>query len=253
MRLDSVRDALLLVLEDVFHYEAPADVVDKYVVWQEEGSSGTYGDNRRAEISLIGSADYFTTEEYDQTPFQLLDALEMASDEPAVYRFAPDAQELFENWRFDLEHELRGGNMHPAFESHLAKYRKLVPALALVCSLVDGEQEVSITSTARALAWAEYLRSHAERVYAAGIRPTTQPAKALLTKIREGKVSDGFRARDVYFKGWSHLGTPDAVTAAADMLADLGYLFPEQITHGATGGRPKTIYKINPKALRGGA
>lgn len=190
--------------------------------------------------------------------FQRLDAMQMLIDgegieRPVVYRFTPDAQSLFEDWRFSLEHELRAGSLHPALESHLSKYRKLVPAVALVCSLVEGEAEVSITSTARALAWSEYLRTHAERAYSAGIRPSTQAAKALLVKIRAGAVRDGFTARDVYFKGWSHLGTPDAVTAAADMLADLGYLFPEQITHGATGGRPKTIYKINPKALRGGA
>lgn len=187
--------------------------------------------------------------------FQRLDAMQMLIDgegieRPVVYRFAPDAQSLFEDWRFSLEHELRAGSLHPALESHLSKYRKLVPAVALVCSLVEGETEVSITSTARALAWSEYLRTHAERAYSAGIRPSTQAAKALLVKIRAGAVRDGFTARDVYFKGWSHLGTPDAATAAADMLADLGYLFPEQITHGSTGGRPKTIYKINPKALR---
>jgi putative DNA primase/helicase len=37
----------------------------------------------------------------------------------------------------DLEKRLRG-DLHPALESHLAKYRKLVPALALICHLVDG-------------------------------------------------------------------------------------------------------------------
>src|SRR5690606_7947670 len=106
--------------------------------------------------------------------FQRLEAMrpdadpETGEDRPTVCRFSPDAHDLFESWRHGLENELRSGENHPALESHLAKYRKLVRALALVCALADGEQEVvSITSTARALAWAEYLRTHAERVYAA--------------------------------------------------------------------------------------
>ena len=41
-------------------------------------------------------------------------------------------------WRADLENRLHKGDMAPALESHLAKYRKLVPALALINHLADG-------------------------------------------------------------------------------------------------------------------
>jgi putative DNA primase/helicase len=44
-------------------------------------------------------------------------------------RFDDHAQGMFSEWHYDLEGRLRGGGMPPALESHLAKYRKLVPRL----------------------------------------------------------------------------------------------------------------------------
>jgi hypothetical protein len=73
-------------------------------------------------------------------------------------------------------------------ESHLAKYRKLVPAIALVCALADGESEVSEDSLLRSIAWTMYLKTHALRAYAAGARPATDGAQALLAKIVDGRV-----------------------------------------------------------------
>lgn len=190
--------------------------------------------------------------------FQKLDALEADVDvetgeaTPYIYRFDNDAQLLFEQWRQGYEEDIRSEDKyHPALVSHLAKYRKLVPALALVSSLADGEAEVSVASTLKALAWEQYLRTHAERAYAAGIKPTTEPARALLSKIRAGAVPDGFTARDVYLKGWSRLSTPDAVHEAAAMLVDLNYLIEDIKPPTAIGGRPSVSYNINPKAKRG--
>lgn len=62
---------------------------------------------------------------FDQLPFLRLD---------------PAAQEDFLGWRHDLECRLRSGELSPAIEGHLAKYRKLVPALALVNHLADEQQ-----------------------------------------------------------------------------------------------------------------
>lgn len=54
---------------------------------------------------------------------------ELDDDAPPYLRFDRDGQSLFDGWRQDMEHRLRAGAEHPALESHLAKYRKLVPAL----------------------------------------------------------------------------------------------------------------------------
>jgi putative DNA primase/helicase len=170
---------------------------------------------------------------------------------PLVYRFSTDAQALFEEWRQDFETALRTGEHHPAMESHLAKYRKLVPAVALVCALADDENDVSKASLLRALAWSEYLQTHAARAYTAGTRPATEGAAALLAKIKAGIVPDGFKPADVYLKGWAHLGTPEDTHAAIGMLCDLHHLRRIETPPGIKGGRPAITYLINP-ATKGG-
>jgi len=53
------------------------------------------------------------------------------------------AQELFDGWRADLKHRLRAEEDHPVLLSHLAKYRSLLPSLALLFHLIDGVDAVS--------------------------------------------------------------------------------------------------------------
>ena len=61
---------------------------------------------------------------------------------------------------------MRSGDISPALEGHLAKYRKLVPALALINHIAeDDEGDVTQKSLVRALSFAGYLESHACRVY----------------------------------------------------------------------------------------
>lgn len=68
-------------------------------------------------------------------------------------RFDTNGLGLFLEWRTDLEAKLRGGELHPAMESHLAKYRKLVPGLALILHLArGGSGAVLEQSTLQALA-----------------------------------------------------------------------------------------------------
>lgn len=184
--------------------------------------------------------------------FERLDTMQPGTDPetgepaPVEYRFTPEAQIIFDDWRHELETGLRSGEHHPAMESHLSKYRKLAPALSLVCALADGENGVGRDSLLRALAWIDYLRSHANRAYTAGTRPATDGAKALLAKIKSGAVPDGFKPADVYLKGWAHLGNPEETHAAINMLCDLGHLRRIETLPGVRGGRPSITYQINP-------
>ena len=146
--------------------------------------------------------------------------------------------------------------------SHLAKYRKLIPALALIFALVDTPDSGNLVherELMRALAWGEYLRTHAERLYAAAVMPETTGAKQLLDKIKAVKLTDsdgvqcaGFTPRQVAVKHWAGLGTPDAVRKAADLLADYGWLEREATPSGAAGGRPSARYVVHPMLLKGG-
>jgi putative DNA primase/helicase len=196
--------------------------------------------------------------------FERLAQLQPDSEtEPGVWRFDDAAQALFVEWLIPFETEIRGEELHPAMVSHLSKYRKLIPALALVFALIDTPDSANVigeTELIRALAMGDYLRTHAERLYAAAVMPETAGARALLTKIRTGKLCDrdgvmldGFTPRLVAQKCWAGLATPDAVRKAADVLADWGWLVLEVQPAGAAGGRPSERYLINPKGRQAGA
>lgn len=194
-----------------------------------------------------------------------LNLLEQASDtEPQEWRFSPEAQALYWEWVEPFENEIRGEELHPALVSHLAKYRKLIPALALIFALVDTPDSRNVIherELVRALAWGDYLRTHAERLYAAAVIPETAGARQLLDKIKSGKLcdSDGvilesFEPWKVAVKHWAGLGTPDSVRKAAELLADYGWLAREAIPTGNKGGRPSERYLIHPTLMnRGGA
>ena len=163
-------------------------------------------------------------------------------------RFDESAQGDFAEWRRDLEGRLRSGAaMSPALESHLAKYRKLVPAVAAINHLADGGTgPILRTALMRALALAEYLETHARRAYGAGAASETASAKSILSHIRKGDLADGFAARDIQRKGWSGLTDNDQIKAGLELLADLDWIAPQST---ATPGRPRTVYRINPRGF----
>jgi putative DNA primase/helicase len=168
-----------------------------------------------------------------------------ASGLPFV-RFDPDAQRAFETWRGKLEQRLRAGNIHPALEAHLAKYRSLLPALALICHLADHNvSPVNHLAICRAEAWLDYLESHARRIYDALLRSDQTAARALGEHIND--LPSPFRIRDVYRPCWTGLTTKEAAQEAVDTLADLGWLRVEQPKAGKSGGRPAALYPVNPK------
>ena len=184
--------------------------------------------------------------------FERLDLVDPASIGATVedgvipyLRFDSDAQGLFSEWRAGFELRIRGGNDHAAFEAHLAKYRKLVPALALLIHLADsGTGAIGETSLLKALSWAKYLETHARRAYASVTQAEAESARALLRRIRRAEVPNPFVPRDVYLKHWACLSRPEEVHEAVRLLADLDYLRREE---QATGGRPKGLIWINPK------
>ncbi len=164
-----------------------------------------------------------------------------------ILRLDTTAHGLFLDWRTELERRLRSGDLDPALESHLAKYRKLVPSLALISHLADGcEGPVSEAAMLRSLSLAEYLETHAVRAYGVGLEAEVAAAKAILTHIRKGDIEDGFRARDIHRRGWSKLTDRGQVQAGLDLLCDLDWLRAED-NKGTAGGRPTTRYRINPR------
>jgi hypothetical protein len=166
--------------------------------------------------------------------------------------FSPEGQAVFDEWRNQLEIRLRSDefNNTPAFESHIAKYRSLMPSLALIFHMVDVAYKggdigaVSDEAAILAAAWCEYLELHARKVYAAELEPENQTAYLLANKIKEGSIQNGYTIRDIHRKEWTGLSSPEQVKKGLTALEDCNWL---RVVKQDTGGRPTEVIQLNPK------
>ncbi len=189
-------------------------------------------------------------------------------DTPLKFRFERDAQEMFYEWLEVLEKKVRSEDIHPALAGHLSKFRKTMPALALIFELADltakedfeidsrilqgdasRSAKVSLNHTKQAAAFCDYLESQAKRVYSCVITLALRAAHILASKIKSRKIgAEGFfPLRAVYLKGWSGLDTPEAAQRAAEILQDANWIRPVSDEPGSQGGRPSMRFEINPK------
>jgi hypothetical protein len=172
---------------------------------------------------------------------------EMDVQNPLLLRFSQDAQALFVAWLSELEIRLRSGEMGVFMQSHLAKYRSLMPSLALLFSLADGLlQTVGIEHARQAADWCSYLEHHAQRIYASRATPELNAASDLAAKLKKGwkREQRTFSVLDVYRNCWTGLSTPDEARAALLLLEDAGWT--RRSSTPATTGRPSEIFVINP-------
>lgn len=166
-----------------------------------------------------------------------------------VLGFDAQAQHIFNVWWTDLETSLRTSNHHPALESHISKYRKLVPALALLDHLILGKTgDIGAKSLARAIQWQRFLLEHAQRAYASVTSGSMDSAKALTVKLKNGDLKDGFTVREVYRHNWSMLSNAKEANDAVDVLVDLGWIRAMKGEWvNSPDGRPTIRYHINPR------
>jgi len=169
-----------------------------------------------------------------------------APGEIPTLRFDYAAQERFDGWREALEQRLRVGLDHPAVEAHLAKYRKLIPAVALLLHLAEGERgAVNDEALTKAIGWGVHLEAHARRLYGVVLNAEVAAARAIERRIRKGKLRDGFTLREVYRAQSANLDR-DAAELGVGYLIELGWLQPELVK---TRGAPRTIHRIHPDLL----
>lgn len=173
--------------------------------------------------------------------------LEGDADSLPALRFSDEAQAIFDEWRSRLEQRLRTEEMSTPLQAHLAKYRSLMPSLALLFHLMDNEGDgdgVSATAALRATAWCEYLESHARRIYVHAENPELERARALLTHLRAGDVDDGTPIRQMYRHHWSHLATPEEMDDAIKTLDAFGWVRIERPE--GRQGRPSAKVRLHP-------
>jgi hypothetical protein len=174
---------------------------------------------------------------------------EEGADIPAL-RFSSRGQGVFDEWLSGLMNRLLSDHgMHPAIESHLSKYKSLMPSLALIFHLVDmadGTTSGPVTETAAlmAAAWCDYLESHAGRIYGGSTSPGEEAAREIVKHIRCEDIQDGCKPKDIYKNQWSRLATPGDVKAGLEVLEEYEWL---TVDKASTGGRPSEIIRLNPK------
>ena len=160
-------------------------------------------------------------------------------------RFDDEAQPVFDQWRTDLELRLREPEEHPALESHLGKFRSLVPSMALLLHLAEGGRgPVTRGALDRAIAWAKYLESHARRIYAATLPTAETSVRALARRLLARKLPVPFSLRDVYRKGWADLRTKEQAQEAVDALLGMGWL---RVVSEKLAKKTVTVYLVNPR------
>lgn len=163
-------------------------------------------------------------------------------------RFSDSAQCLFNDWMVTRENRLRRGLEDSAMESHLTKFRSLIPSLALLIHLAEFQTgPVMYDAVERAIQWGDYLISHARRIYASAQIAGDRTEDILATKIRQGHLTDGFTVRDVYSRHWTGLDDKLKIEQDLMQLAEYGWVRPEK---PANGGRPTTVFRINPKLFK---
>jgi putative DNA primase/helicase len=173
--------------------------------------------------------------------------------EPLRFRFDAAAQELFSAWRKELEVRLRKDNLSPAMESHLAKYRSLMPSLAVILHMADGDSrlEIPLLQAQRAADWCVYLESHARRAYACVASHSRMAAASLGEKLRAGALGVQFTVREVYRNGWEGLDTPESTRTAIEQLEEGGWVRKAAVGSRCKGGRPSEQFDVNPAVFHG--
>jgi hypothetical protein len=174
------------------------------------------------------------------------------ADIPAL-RFDPDAQLVFNDWLQELENRLRKTEgLTPALESHLAKYRSLMPSLALIYHLVDVVDgttppgPVSVRAAEMSAGMCEYLESHALRIYSGGTSPGMESAREIIRRIQKGDIKDGSTIREIWRPQWSRLTTSEEVQAGLEILQLYEWL---TVKTAKTGGRPTQTVNLNPRIV----
>ena len=220
-----------------------------YLVAQKEGK-GDDGLIERFQLMVFPDPKPFEhvdrrpNEEAEQKAIQIFNKLNWLEGDlanPTILKFLPDAQKLFDTWYDKNQNLVRSATLSPQLESHLAKYVSLFPSLALIIHAVDSSPggSIGIQSAKKALAWCEYLESHARRVYALADGPIGS-AKALQKRLHD--MPNPFRIGAINTRNWHGLTTMDQIHEALDSLCEHGHL--QKIVSGTT--RPATDYFKHP-------
>jgi hypothetical protein len=155
--------------------------------------------------------------------------------------FTKEAQKVFDIWLELHAQMVKRADIHPAIESHLNKYKSLLPSLALVVNELDAGHgaDVTLSSLKKALKWCVYLKSHMHRIYGMAVNSVATGARIIYE--RRAKLEDEFTVREVGRMHWANLSDTEQVEAAIRELVECGYAYKVEPEKGKKG-RPTTKF-----------
>jgi len=217
-------------------------------------SKGSSNDGFMQRLQLAVWPDPVKQEYIDEPPNEDADCIawdiftELYDLEGKVLCFCPKAQKVFTNWFKDsikIIDELNKGEAQYNLVNHITKYRKMVPAIALLIELAEDPEanEVVVESIVKAIRWANYLITHAKRIY--GIQDKdTLIAQSIIEK-RDKLVKQSFSPSEIVQKNWSGLNNTEDVKRGISVLVKNNYLIKLISSTSKSGGRPSDRYRWN--------
>jgi len=176
-------------------------------------------------------------------------------DDRPHFKFNSEAQVIFNEWLTNLQTVKIEHEDNPLMAEHFGKFRSLMPSLALIfhcIDIADGGAGGSVTaqSAILAVAWCDYLESHARRIYAMAESPEHEAAVRLSKRIKAKQLPNLFTAKVVYDKGWHGLSDRQEVVVACDILIEENWLAMEiKPSTGMRGRPPAPEYLIHSSFL----
>jgi putative DNA primase/helicase len=182
--------------------------------------------------------------------------------QPFYVRCTDEAAALLEEWcaeQLGVTHH--GGNL---LRSWRGKGRGHILRLALVLEFLewaffgDTPPPASIGNAAMARAvalYAEYLVPMAQRVFGDAALPEPERDAGAIAQFIVATKLDAVNVRDIYRKRVGGITDAPRAHRAVDVLVDAGWIFDASTREGATSGRKRGDYQINPSlwgAIRDG-
>jgi hypothetical protein len=167
--------------------------------------------------------------------------------------FTPEAQLRWNSW-FESFVRRVSREEDTARQSHLAKYKGLLPKLAGLFQLIDiisagnkpgRNSRIDLEHLNLAIKWLDYLESHMTRIYACVRTPEEKALDALVGHILRGDMRQGFTSRDIIRKRWEGLLGKDVVETALQTLFEMGWAV-SAVKSSPKGGQPAPRWYLNP-------
>mgnify|MGYP000129681990 CR=1 FL=1 len=181
----------------------------------------------------------------ERTAWAIFTTLYQLAEKTLYFDF--EAQLIFTSWYKDsiqVIGKLNEDETQHNLANHVTKYRKMVPALALLIELAENPSatEVMKESITKAIRWANYLATHAKRIY--GIKDkATIVAQRVLDKREQ--LSKPFSPSEVTQSNWSGLKSTKEVRHGIEVLIKHNYLIKLDSQISSRGGRPSERYRWN--------